>query len=209
MKNLLIIGARGFGREVYNTAVESLGYKRNFIVKGFLDDKETALDDYKGYPPIISSVEDYTPQKDDVFICALGEVSYKKKYTEIILSKGGEFINIIHRDVYIGSNTKLGVGCFFASGVKISCDVRIGNFVTMNFSSVVGHDAQIGDFSHLNSMSFMGGFSILEECSTLHTSAILLPHKKIGKHSVVGAGAMVYKNVKENTTVFGNPAQEL
>ena len=54
MKNLLIIGARGFGREVYNTALESVGYEKEFIVKGFLDGKSDALNGYEGYPPIIN-----------------------------------------------------------------------------------------------------------------------------------------------------------
>ncbi len=35
MRNLLIIGAGGFGREVYNSALESIGYGKDFIVKGF------------------------------------------------------------------------------------------------------------------------------------------------------------------------------
>ena len=35
MKNLLIIGARGFGREIYNLALESIGYGTEFTIKGF------------------------------------------------------------------------------------------------------------------------------------------------------------------------------
>lgn len=95
MKHLLIIGARGFGREIYNLAINSIGYQEEFDIKGYLDNKLDALCDYKNYPPIIDSVEHYQPQEDDVFICALGDVNYKKKYTSIILSKGGQFINLI------------------------------------------------------------------------------------------------------------------
>lgn len=54
MKNLLIIGARGFGREIYNLALESIGYGTEFTIKGFLDDKKEVLDGYDGYPSIIS-----------------------------------------------------------------------------------------------------------------------------------------------------------
>jgi len=209
MKSLLIIGARGFGREVYNTALESVGYGAEFIIKGFLDDKSDALDSYEGYPPIISSVENYKIEKDDVFICALGNVHYKKKYIDLILEKGGEFINIIHKTAVIGRNTKIGIGCVFSRNVQISCDVEIGDFVTINYMAVVGHDAVIGSYSHLNSMSFMGGYSELKEFATMNTGSILHPHKKIGKNSVAGAGSFIYKNVKDNITVFGNPAQEL
>lgn len=57
MKHLLIIGARGFGREIYNLAINSIGYQEEFDIKGYLDNKLDALCDYKNYPPIIDSVE--------------------------------------------------------------------------------------------------------------------------------------------------------
>lgn len=206
MKNLLIIGARGYGREVYDTAIESVGYGEEFVVKGFLDDKTDALDGYVGYPPIINSVESYTPESDDVFICALGDVFYKKKYIEQIQQKGGEFINVIHKTAYIGKNTVLGVGCIISRYDQISCDVTIGDFVTMNHMTIVGHDAKIGDYCHLNCFSFMGGFAELGDSVTLQTSAKIMPHKRIGCYSTVGVGSVVLRNVKENKTVYGNPA---
>ena len=209
MKNLLIIGARGFGREVYNTALEGIGYGEEYIIKGFLDDEFGALDGYEGYPPIIDSVENYKIETDDVFICALGDVHYKKKYVDLVIERGGEFISIIHKTAVIERNTQIGKGCVLSRNVQISCDCKIGDYVTMNFMAVVGHDAVIGNYSHLNSMSFMGGYSELKEFVTMHTGAILQPRKKIGKNSVAGAGSFIYKNIKDNTTVFGNPAQEL
>ena len=69
MKQLLIIGARGFGREIYDLAINSQGYSVTFIIKGFLDDKKDALDEFLNYPSIVSSVENYEIQIDDVFIC--------------------------------------------------------------------------------------------------------------------------------------------
>ena len=95
MKNLIIVGARGFGREIYSTSFFCHGYNETFSVKGFLDDKKDALDYLGNYPPIIDSVENYVIQENDVFICALGSVYYKKKYSEILLEKGGQFINLI------------------------------------------------------------------------------------------------------------------
>ncbi len=206
MKHLLIIGARGYGREVYNTAVESIGYGVEYDIKGFLDDKKDALDGYEGYPIIVDSVENYHIEADDVFICALGDVNYKKKYIDLIVEKGGVFINLIHKTAFVEKNTTIGVGCIISRFDQISCDVKIGNFVTMNHMVVVGHDAEIGDYSHLNCFSFMGGFSKIGECVTLQTSAILMPHKKVGNNSTIGVASVALKNVRENKTVYGNPA---
>ena len=42
MKNLIIIGARGFGREYHNGLKLRDDYGKDVIIKGFLDDKKDA-----------------------------------------------------------------------------------------------------------------------------------------------------------------------
>ena len=55
----------------------------------------------------------------------------------------------------------------------------------------------------------MGGYSVLESNVTLHSKATILPNKKVGYGSTVGAMSLVIRNVKPNTTVFGSPAKKL
>ena len=209
MKHLYIIGARGFGREVYNLFLECRSIHSEIEVVGFLDDKLSALDGYLNYPPIISSVEDYQIKEDDVFICALGDPKWKKHYSEMIINKGGKFISIIHPTAYVGLNTSIGIGCILCANVRISCDVKVGNYNTFQPFTVVGHDVTIGNYNHFNTYSFMGGFVDIRNEVTLHTGAIIHPHKKVLNGSIVGAGAVVIRNVKENSTVYGNPARIL
>lgn len=52
MKDLIIIGAGGMGRTMYDLARESLGYGIEFQIKGFIDDKISALNGFVGYPPM-------------------------------------------------------------------------------------------------------------------------------------------------------------
>lgn len=209
MKHLIIIGARGFGREVFNTARESLGYGVEFDIIGYLDDKNDALNNFQGYPPILDSVENYCPKKGDVFICALGDVKYKKKYTQLILDKGGEFITLIHKTAYISMNTIIGKGCIVLADARIHCDVKIGNFVTIQPKAIIGHDVIIEDWCHINAFADCGGGSYLEEGVTLHTTSFVFPKVRMGAYSVLGAGSVANRNVRMNAVVFGVPAKEL
>lgn len=209
MKNLLIIGARGYGREVYDLAKQCAGYNTEYTIKGFLDDKLDALDNFDNYPQIIATVETYHIQEDDVFVCALGSVQWKKHYTELILSKGGQFINLIHPTVIFNTNSKIGNGLIVFMYVNISNDCIIDDFVTIQGYVGLGHDTKIGKWSHLNSFSFTGGFVVLEEEVCLNTRATILPHVIVRKGATVGTSSLVIKNVKENTTVFGIPALRL
>lgn len=209
MKQLLIVGARGWGREIYGMLPDCIGYGTEFIVKGFLDDKKDALDGKPGYPPIVDSVENYHIEPDDVFVCALGDVRYRKYYSELILNRGGNFISSVHNTATIGPNSTIGKGCVVFDHVAISCDIRIGDFVALQSYAIVGHDCEINHYSHLGTRSFMGGYSKVGSLSTLQTNSVLLPHVTVGNGCQVGAGAVVIKKVKDGDTVYGNPAKVL
>lgn len=209
MKQLLIVGARGYGRTVYNIALRCIENGADFEVKGFLDDKNDALDVYNNYPPILDSVENYQVQQDDVFICALSDTKFKQVYVNIILSKGGSFINVISPSAKIMCNTEFGVGCVVGDNTVIGCDVKIGNFVTVLGMASIGHDVKIDDWCHIGAFCFLGGYAKMIEGSTIQTGSKILPNKIIGSNATVGAGSIVIKNVKNGTTVVGNPARLL
>jgi sugar O-acyltransferase (sialic acid O-acetyltransferase NeuD family) len=209
MKNLIIIGARGFGREIYKIATQTKEYNTHCNIKGFLDDKKDTLDEFKGYPSILSSVEDYEVQENDLFICALGDIKFKKKYINLILGKGGKFTNIIHPTSIINMNVKLGIGIIICPFTYISNDVTIGNFVTIQTHSAIGHDVKIGEYCQINALTFLGGYSQIKEGVTMNPSSGLSPKGIIEENTIVGINSTVLKYTKPNCTVHGNPAKEI
>ena len=207
MKNLIIIGASGYGREVYNSAIESYGYQEEFVVKGFLDDDLNALDGFKNYPPILDTIKDYQPQADDVFVCALGNVVTRKKISESILSKGGEFYSLIHKTAYISMNVKMGKGCMILAGARLHCDVTLGDYVIVQPFAIIGHDCTIGSWSLINTYSDLGGASRLGEGVTLQINSFVMPLAVVGDYATIGAGSVTIRRVKAGQTVFGVPAK--
>lgn len=144
-----------------------------------------------------------------MFICALGDVTYKKLYCDIILSRGGKFISLISKSAIIEQNVNFGDGCIIFGGVRICCDTSIGSFNTFQSYVVIGHDVIIGSGCHFNTFSFLGGFVKISDLVTVQTGAIIHPHKILNKRCVIGAGAVVLRNVPAQTTVYGNPAIKL
>ncbi len=209
MKQLIIIGARGFGREYHNGLKMRDDYGKEFIIKGFLDDKEDALATFDGYAPILGAVESYSIEPDDIFVCALGDSHYRKKYVNLIKGKGGTFFSPISSKSIIHPNAQIGEGVMISAFCSISANVKIGDFTTIQPFTNIGHDAVIGEFCSIESYSFMGGFSQIGDNVTLHTRATILPHVKVGDNAIVGAGSVVLRNVKKDTTVFGIPAKKV
>lgn len=209
MKKLIIIGARGFGREVYDLAKVCTGYGETFVVKGFLDDNKDVLNSFNNYPPILNSVDAYDIEKNDVFVCALGDVRSKEFYINIIKQKKGSFMSLIHPTAIVNDSTLVGKGIIIGKYAVVSCDGILGDHVVIQAFCALGHDFKVGNYSYLGAFSFMGGYSVLEEMVTLYARASILPHKTVKKGAIVGVNSVVMRNVAQGVTVHGNPAKKI
>lgn len=206
--NLVIIGASGLAREVYDLAITCYGNNPEFKVKGFLSDGPSNIEEL-GYPKVLSTVAGYTIEKGDVFFCAIGKVKDRKKTSEIILMKGGTFINLIHPTAIISPSAKIGTGVAIKAFSSLASDVTIGNFVYLQSSVILGHDVSVGNFCHINSFAFFAGYVQVEDLCVINAGAKIIQNIKIGKGATVGIGSVVLTRVKAETTVFGIPAKKI
>jgi sugar O-acyltransferase (sialic acid O-acetyltransferase NeuD family) len=208
-QNLIIIGAGGSGRTIYQIATECTGYRNDFDIKGFLDDDPSALDNFEGYPPVLSPISEYEILQNDIFICSIGNVKTKAAVIRSVLDRGGKFKTLIHPFAQISKNCIIGEGSLIARNAIIGPDSYLSNHVLIQAGSVIGHDSRIGEFCRVDCNVVCVGGTVLEDEVTLHTSAIINHNVTIGKYSIVGAGSFVIRNVPASTTVYGNPAKRL
>lgn len=209
MKELIIVGAGGFGRELYNYAQGSIGYGKDFIIKGFLDFNQHALDRFCNYPPILGNDVDYEIQNDDVFVLAIGNVRVKQKSIVSLTNRGAIFYTLIHKTAIINSNVEMGDGCVIMPHAVIGSDAKIGSHTLIQANAVVAHDVKIGECCRLDCFTTCVGGVIIGNFVTLHTSSVINHKVKIGDFATVGACSFVIRNVQENATVFGVPAVTL
>ncbi len=209
MKNLLIVGAGGFGREMYSAAIEAVGYGELFTVGGFLDARSNALDGFDGYPPIVGTPDDYVPGPHDVFITALGSIAARRRCADAIAARGGRFISVIHRTASLGMNVEVGEGSFIAHNVVLTADIEVGRHACVFHNTSIGHDCRLGDFSHVYAQCTLGGAVMVGEGASVFPGSRVVPRRTIGAGATVGIGSVVVLNVRPRTTVYGNPAQEM
>lgn len=209
MKNLIIIGAGGMGRQLYSFAKQCIGYGTEFVIKGFIDDNLGSLDDYVGYPSVLNTISNYEIVENDFFVISIGDVSTKKSCVELILEKGGRFISLIHKTAIIYENVSLGEGCIVESNAVIGVESKIGDFVLIQDFAVIGHDVTIGDWSRIDcGVTCVGGVIVGKEVC-VHTGAVISHNVVLGDKCTVGAMSFVIKKVKPEVTVYGNPARIL
>lgn len=208
MKNLIIVGASGFGREVLQWVKHCNEAGANWNIKGFIDLDLKALDDYECDYKVISTLEDYQVLEDDYFVIAVAIPTTKKRIVGKLKSKNARFATIIHPTAIVSQFCTLGEGLVITPNAKISPNVIIGDYVTI-LGSGLGHDSKIGDFCTITGNCSISGHVVLDEGVFIGSNSCIAPKKKIGAWAFVGMGSMVISNVRPDTKVMGNPAKRL
>lgn len=106
---------------------------------------------------------------------------------------------LIGNNVEVGANTCIDRGSL--SNTIIEDGVKIDNLIH------VAHNVRIGKNAIVIALSMIGGSTIIEKNAWIAPSASLRNKIRIGENSLVGLGAVVTKDVPENTTVMGVPAK--
>lgn len=208
MKQLVIIGAGGMGRTLYDMARESIGFGTEYMIKGFIDDNTAALDGFENYPPMLGTINGYEPKEDEVFVCSIGGGS-RRKCMEEIIAKGGSFLTMIHKTARIGTNVIVGEGTVVGAFTTIGADAKVGKYNLIQSYTVIGHDSRIGDWNRIDTHVTLVGGTIVEDEADIHTSAMINHKVVIESNSRVAACSFVIRRVKSGTTVMGNPAKKL
>ncbi len=208
MVNLVIIGAGGMGRTIFDMAQENKGLGKVFVIKGFIDDNLNALDGFLNYPPVIGTIQGYEVEPNDAFVCSIGGTS-RRTCMEKIINKGGEFLTLIHPSSRIGTNVHIGRGCYIGAYTIVAADAYIDDYNFIQSHTVIGHDVRIGKWNRIDSfVFFVGGTSMGEGCM-VHTRAMVNHNVVIGNNAQIGACSLVLNNVEDNVSVFGVPARRI
>lgn len=208
MKNLIIVGASGFGREVLQWIKDINKVHETWNVLGFLDDNLNALDGFECDYKVIGTIKGWIPKEDERFVMAIANPKIKEQIVCSMKAKGAVFVSVIHPTAFISEFSKVGEGIVMYPNSGICVNTSIGDFVTV-LSSGIGHDAVIGDYCTISSYCDITGGVKLGKRVFLGSHATIIPQRKIGDDVYIAAGSLVITNIKAGTHVFGNPAKKI
>jgi maltose O-acetyltransferase len=119
--------------------------------------------------------------------------------------------SIIEQPFYCSYGQNIHIGDYVY--LNVSCTILDCNEVTIGHHVMIGPSVQIYTAAHfLQAEARNQGWEVaktvvIEDNVWIGGGAILLPGVRIGRNAVVGAGAVVPKNIPPNTVVVGNPAR--
>lgn len=122
---------------------------------------------------------------------------------------------VVLQGASIGSDCNICSHCFIENDVLIGDRVTIKNGVQLWDGLRVGDDVFIGPNAVFTNDKFprskhhldLAVVTEIEVGASIGAGATILPGIKIGRHAMVGAGAVVTRSVPPNAIVIGNPAR--
>lgn len=118
-------------------------------------------------------------------------------------------VTVAHPTAFIDTSAEIGVGCQIMAGAVICAEARLGKQCIINTKASVDHEDIIEDGSEVAPGATLCGLVHMKVNSWVCAGATVLPRITIGADSIVGAGAVVNRNIPDGTTVVGVPARPL
>lgn len=143
------------------------------------------------------------------FIAGIGNNQHRALRFRQLTKSGLKPVSAIHPSADIGRDVNIGEGTVVNMGAIIATQAKIGFNSIINSGAIIEHEDIIGNHVHIAPGVALAGRVTVNDYSFLGIRSVVKDYISIGKKVTIGAGAVVVKNVPDNTTVVGIPARPL
>jgi len=210
MKPLVIYGAGGFAREVLELVRDINSAANEWEIVGFLSDDADSWGKVLNDLPILGgeAALDAHPAGINV-VLGVGNPTTKRKLTERLRVRRVSWPSLRHPNVVMSARVSIGFGVVITAGNILTTDIRLDDFAMINLACTIGHDCVIGRYSTISpGVNVSGNVHVGEGCD-IGTGSSFVQGVTLGEWSVLGAGAVVSKNLPANCTAVGVPARAI
>ena len=197
--NTVIAGAGGHASEVLDVLNEAA--KQNIYLFDDVQFETSFIYNCK----VLHAVDQLKAFVSFDFVLGVGDPFLRKQFYERLIAAGGIHLPLKSasasisstcfnslfdslKNVFVGPNTRIGLGALLNTGAQVHHEAEIGAFTEISPRVVVLGRAEVGSFSRIGA------------------NATVLPKIKVGNNVIVAAGAVVTQNVPDDCLVAGVPA---
>ncbi len=208
MKNCVIYGCGGHGRVVLD-ACRAAGV----AVIGWIDDQASirgrVIDGVVGLGTLEDLPKLYRGNCVHCVLLGIGDNSTRMLAHERLRQSvdGIGVLSVAHPSATVSHDCILGPGAVVLAGSVVNPGCTVGEGCVINTRASLDHDSVLREFSSLGPGVTTGGEVVVGARSSICIGAILLERIRVGSDAVVGAGAVVVRDIPDGVVAYGVPAR--
>jgi sugar O-acyltransferase (sialic acid O-acetyltransferase NeuD family) len=196
---LIILGTRAFAEEVADLVSECEEYELEAFGENW--ERDRCARPLLGRPVIW--IDDLAPlAATHLAVCAIG-TPRRSRFVEQVEALGFRFATVRHPSARISRTSTVGAGSIVSVGVVVAAHTVIGRHVILNRGALIGHHTRIGDYTTISPGANIAGAVNIGGGTHVGIGAVVSDHVTVGANCVVTAGAVVVRDVPDNTQAGG------
>jgi sugar O-acyltransferase (sialic acid O-acetyltransferase NeuD family) len=200
-------GAGGHGGVVLDTVRQQGTYEPVAFLEDGSGTREQCI---RSGLPILCGREHLARLRSDGIegmVIAIGGEATRAALATIAVEAGFQLCTIIHPSAVICPDVRIGAGTVVFAGAVVQTGSQIGDNVVVNTCASIDHDCRIGDGAQLAPQVALGGRASIGGLSFVGIGATVINGIVIGRNCVIGAGAVVVRDIPDHSVAFGVPAR--
>lgn len=208
MKDLIIIGAGDFSKEI-RWLIERINQANpTWNILGFVDDGVPTETDRDGLP-VLGTVDFLMNiQKETDVVMAIANGHAKENiFKRIQTNSKLDYPVIVDPSAVLSDRAIMNFGSIVCGGAIVMPYAVISSFCHVNWNATIGHDTVLGEFCTVFPGANVSGRVNVGNRTLIGTSASIKQGLSIASDVIIGAGAVVINNINKFGTYIGVPAK--
>lgn len=206
---VLILGAGGHAQVVADALWAAHREGAPAYPIGYVDDDKGLIGQRRLGLPVLGDSGAVAQIEHDAVVLGIGSNRIRRRLYDALSEAGECILAVRHPRAVVAQDVELPAGCVLCAGAIVNPGTRLGVNVILNTGCTVDHHNRIGDHAHIAPGAHLGGDVHVGEGTLVGIGAVVMPQRRVGNWSIVGAGATVHRDVPDGVTVVGTPAAPL